>query len=106
MVERYNYRLRKQTDVLEDFLSFQKDIAEMLVTHYKQANTEMPDDIYRAAAYFINDEFNQKSGSLVLLLQTNERLNEELPRVTKETFVMQHCYRFQVFAAALQEGGY
>jgi hypothetical protein len=66
----------------------------------------MPDDIYRACAYFINGEYGRKRGSLCLLYEANEKLQQEKIKITKENAMDVLCYRYQVYAAMLREGGF
>jgi len=66
----------------------------------------MPDDEYRACAFFLNKEFLKKPGSLTLLYGMYLRCMSELPSVTKELAFDLLAYRFKMYAKVLQTGGY
>jgi seryl-tRNA(Sec) selenium transferase len=104
--EKYIYSLRKQREALNAFSGDEELNSEMLLAYYKQNGRDMPDDIYRACAFFINREYQRKSGSLYLLYQTLEKLQKEFTGITKENAIDVLCYRYQVYAAMLREGGY
>jgi hypothetical protein len=104
--EKYLYSLRKQREALVSFAVDEELNSELLLTYYKQKGRDMPDDIYRACAFFINREYKRKPGSLYLLYQTKEKLQKDITVVTKENAVDILCYRYQMYAAILREGGY
>jgi len=62
--ERYQYAIRKQQKTLEEFAAHENEWAEDLITWYRGSKMEMPDDEYRACAFFINGEHLRKPGSL------------------------------------------
>jgi len=66
----------------------------------------MPDDEYRACAFFQNKEFLRKPGSLTLLYEMFLRCIRELPEVTKELAFDLLAYRFRMYANVLKAGGY
>jgi hypothetical protein len=104
--EKYKYNVRKQQKTLEEFAEHEFEWAEHLVMWYKLKNTDMPDDEYRACAFFLNKEYLVKPGSLTLLYSMNERCWNELPEVTRENAFDLLCFRFKMFAAVLKTGGY
>jgi hypothetical protein len=104
--QRYLYSLRKQESALNDFVADEECNSESLLALYKQKRRVMPDDVYRACAFFINKEYLFKRGSLTLLYQTKEKLQREIKIITKENAVDVLCYRYQVYAAVLREGGF
>jgi len=67
---------------------------------------EMPDDEYRACAFFINGEYKGKPGSLTLLYAMYLRCCNELPRVTKEIAFDLLAFRFKNYVMVLKTGGY
>ena len=104
--ERYKFNLRKQQKILEEFASRETEWAEDLMYWYGLNKLEMPDDEYRACAFFVNKEFQNKPGSLTLLYAMNERCMNELPPVTKETAFDLLGFRFKMYAQTLKAGGY
>jgi len=67
---------------------------------------DMPEDEYRACAFFKNKEYLRKPGSLSLLYKTFLRCLHELPSVTRENAFDILCFRFKMYAAVLKSGGY
>jgi hypothetical protein len=104
--EKYIYSLRKQREALEAFVDDEEVNSGALMTLYKQKRRDMPDDVYRACAFFINREYLRKKGSLFLLYQTNQKLQNEVKEITRENAVDILCYRYRLYAAALREGGF
>ena len=104
--ERYKYNVRKQQKSLEDFAEHEIEWAGDLLTWYKVIKKEMPDDEYRACAFFMNKEYLKKPGSLTLLYSMYLRWWKELPEITKENAFDILCYRYRMYAALLKTGGY
>jgi hypothetical protein len=104
--ERYKYSIRKQQKTLEEFAEHEIGWANDLLLWYKLRREEIPDDEYRAAAFFINKEYLRKPGSLTLLYQIYLRCCNELPAPTKEIAFDLLAYRYKMYALALIEGGY
>jgi hypothetical protein len=104
--ERYQYAIRKQQRELEEYAACEIERAGDLLTWYKLCKKEMPDDQYRACAFFINKEYLRKPGSLTLLYELYQQCNRELPHPTKELALDLLAYRYKVYALALQKGGY
>jgi hypothetical protein len=104
--QRYLYSLRKQEAALNDFIADEECNSESLLALYKQKKRDIPDDVYRACAFFINREYLFKRGSLTLLYQAKEKLQKEIKTITKENAVDVLCYRYQAYAAVLREGGF
>jgi len=102
--ERYNYNVRKQQKTLEEFASHEIEWAGDLMTWYGLKKQDIPDDEYRACAFFINREFIKKPGSLSLLYQTFMRCFNELPSVTRENAFDILAFRFKMYAAVLKKG--
>jgi hypothetical protein len=73
---------------------------------YKAKKQEIPDDEYRAVAFFKNREYIMKSGSLTLLYSMYRRLMAELPEPTRETAFDLLAFRYKVYTATLDKGGY
>jgi hypothetical protein len=67
---------------------------------------EIPDDEYRAVAFFKNKEYLKKPGSLTLCYVMYQRMVEELPPPTKEIAFDLVAYRYKVYAKVLEKGGY
>jgi hypothetical protein len=104
--EKYLYSLRQQRAALEDFTADEECNSESLMVFFKQKGRVIPDDVYRACAFFINKEYSRKYGSLYLLYRTREKLQNEIQNVTKENAVDVLCYRYKMYAAMLAEGGF
>jgi len=104
--EKYQCKILKQQKTLEEFASHEIEWAEDLLLWYRVSKREIPDDEYRAAAYFINKEYLRKPGSLTLLYQMYLRCLNELPEPTKEIAFDILAYRYKMYAAILAKGGY
>ena len=104
--ERYQYNIRKQEKILEDFANHEIEWAGDLMYWYRLKKIDMPDDEYRACAFFQNKEYLHKPGSLTLLYEMYLRFRKELPQVTKENAFDILCFQFKMYAKVLQTGGY
>jgi hypothetical protein len=104
--ERYKDNIRKQQQTLEEFASHEIEWADDLLMWYRVKKMEIPDNEYRAAAFFKNREYLSKPGSLTLLYEMYLRCIRELPEPTKEIAFDLLAYRYQVYARALEKGGY
>jgi hypothetical protein len=104
--ERYKYNVRKQQKTLEEFAEHEFEWAGDLLRWYRIKKLEIPDDEYRACAFFLNREYLLKPGSLTLLYEMNLRCYRELPQVTKENAFDILCFQFKMYAKVLSTGGY
>jgi hypothetical protein len=104
--ERYKESIRKQQNILEEFAAREIGWADDLLFWYRVRKEEMPDDEYRAVAFFKNREYLRKPGSLTLLYSMYQRCMNELPKPTKEIAFDLLAYRFRVYAVTLAKGGY
>jgi hypothetical protein len=104
--ERYKDNIRKQQRTLEEFAAHEIEWVEDLKTWHRLNKTEMPDDVYRACAFFTNAEYLRKPGSLTLLYEMNLRWYREMPQVTRENAFDLLCFRFKMYAKTLEKGGY
>ena len=104
--EKYQDAVRKQKKTLEEFAEHENEWADDLIMWYRVNKKEIPDDEYRACAFFINGEYLRKPGSLTLLYTMYLRCMRELPSVTKETAFDLLAYRFKSYAKTLEKGGY
>jgi hypothetical protein len=104
--ERYKDTIRKQQRVLEEFAAREIEWADDLLLWYRIKKQEIPDDQYRAVAFFKNREYLNKPGSLTLLYEMYLRCIRELPEYTKEIAFDLLVYRFKMYAAVLKTGGY
>jgi hypothetical protein len=104
--ERYNFNVRKQQKKLEDYATHEIEWAEHLMYWYGLQKKNIPDDEYRACAFFKNKEYLLKPGSLTLLHEMSMRCYKELPRVTRENAFDILCFRFKMYARVLKTGGY
>jgi hypothetical protein len=104
--DRYNENIRKQQRQLNEFAEYEFEWSGHLLTLYKLRKEAMPDDEYRAAAFFQNREYKKKPGSLTLLYAMSERCWRELPEVTKEQAFDLLRFRYKMYAKTLEAGGY
>jgi len=104
--ERYNYNIRKQKKALEEFAAHEIEWAGDLLYWYKLRYQDIPDEEYRACAFFLNKEYMRKPGSLSLLYQIYMKCNEELPDVTKENAFDILNFRYKMYAKVLETGGF
>jgi hypothetical protein len=103
--ERYRENLRHEQKILEEFAAYEIEWAQDLLLWYRAKKIEIPDDEYRAAAFFINREYLHKPGSLTLLYSMSKRLVSELPEPTKEIAFDLLAFRYRVYAKTLEKGG-
>ena len=104
--DRYKLTIRKQQRTLEDFAEHEIEWANDLMLWYRLNKQDMPDDEYRACAFFINKEFSYKPGSLTLLYEIYSRCRKELPSVTKENAIDILTFQFKMYAKTLENGGF
>jgi hypothetical protein len=103
--ERYKENIRKQQQILEEFAAHEIEWADDLLL-YRVKKADMPDDEYRAVAFFKNREYLKKPGSLTLLYSVYRHCLDELPKPTKEIAFDLLAYRFKMYAVTLSKGGY
>jgi len=104
--ERYKLSLQKQQKILDNYAKHESDFAEDLILWYQLRKEEMPEDEYRAVAYFINKEYERKTGSLTMLYKLYNSMIGELPAVTKELAFDLLAFRYAKYGNALINGGY
>ena len=104
--ERYHDNVRRQQSKLEEFAAYEIEWADDLLCWYKLRRQEIPDDEYRACAFFLNKEYLKKPGSLSLLYQTHIKCSTELPNVTKENAFDILCFKYRMYAKVLETGGF
>jgi hypothetical protein len=104
--ERYQEKLRHEQKALEDFAAHEIEWADDLLLWYSGKKCVIPDDQYRAVAFFKNREYLLKPGSLTLLYEMYRKLVQELPNPDKEIAFDYLAYRFKVYALALTKGGF
>lgn len=104
--ERYRANVRKQQKTLEEYAEYEYEWSGDLMYWYGLKKLDMPDDEYRACAFFRNREHRNKPGSLTLLYQMNERCHRELPEVTKENAFDLLRFKYKMYAEVLNKGGY
>jgi hypothetical protein len=102
--ERLKDIMRGQVAAIASFIESEKPKAEYLLKRFHAS--ALDEKAYRAAAYFINAEYDMKPGSLVLLMRTSEMLVSELPKTTRENFTDLVVYRFRAYGIALEKGGF
>jgi hypothetical protein len=104
--ERYLFKTRKERRLLAEFLRDENFMAHTVLNMFKAKHIDPPDDVYRGLAYFINEEWKKKAGSLCILYETKKRVQAEMPPVVKETAFDQVCYFFKVYCAVLAKEGF
>ena len=104
--ERYQENIRKQQKTLEEFAAHEIEWAEHLLYWYQLQKKDIPDDEYRACAFFINKEFQRKPGSLTLLYEMYIRCLNELPEFTREIAFDLLRFRYKSYANVLKTGGF
>jgi hypothetical protein len=104
--ERYKLNIRKQQRLLEEFAAYEIEWAGDLMLWYRVKKKEMPDDEYRAVAFFKNHEYLHKPGSLTLVYEMYLRCIKELPEYTRETAFDLLAFRFKMYAEVLKKGGF
>ena len=104
--EKYRDSLLKQQTELEDFAEHEFEWAGYLLLYYRLKKKDMPDDEYRACAFFQNKEYFGKPGSLTMCFEMYKRCREETPVIPKEQGFNMLRYRFRMYAAVLMKGGY
>jgi len=104
--DRLNFNVRKQLKTLEDFSAHEIEWANDLMMWYRLRKEEIPFDEYRACAFFINREFDNKPGSLTLLYEMFMRCRSEMPEVTRENAFDLLSYQFRMYAVTLEKGGF
>ena len=104
--DRYKEMIRRQKKTLEEFAEHEYEWANDLFLWHRLKKLEVPDDIYRAAAFFTNREYLRKPGSLTLLYQMDIRCHRELPECTRENAFDLLCFKYKMYAEVLKTGGY
>jgi hypothetical protein len=103
---RYRENLRKQQKTLEEFAAAEIEWADDLLLWYRVRKQEIPNDEYRAVAFFKNREYLHKPKSLTLVYQMYLRCRKELPEYRREIGFDLLAFRFKMYAEALKAGGY
>jgi len=98
--------IRKQQKTLEDFTAHETEWADHLIYWYQLTKKDIPDDEYRACAFFINKEYTSKKGALTLLYEVYLRCHKEMPEITKENAIDLLAYQFKMYAKTLEVGGF
>jgi hypothetical protein len=102
---RYLARLDREARELEEFLDSEKTTADALLCYFKRTKKDMDEDLYRGVAYFLNDEYKNKPGSLTMLYNAKSKIIASLPPVTKEMAIEYCCYIYKFYARLLIEEG-
>jgi len=104
--ERFKENLRKQEKTLKEFAGHEIEWSGDLMRWYRAKHLDMPDDEYRACAFFQNREYMRKPGSLTLLYSMYLRCCNELPETTKENAFDILRFKYKMFTKVLKTGGY
>jgi hypothetical protein len=103
---KYLEKILRQHKELEEFAKHETEWAEDLLLWYKVKKREIPDNEYRGVVFFINREYLRKPGSLTLCYLAYKDMVMELPAATNETAFDLLAYRYKVYCAVLEKGGY
>ena len=104
--QRYTENIRNQQKTLEEFAAHEIEWANDLLLWYGIRKQEIPDDEYRAVAFFKNREYLRKPGSLTLVYEMYLRCMRELPEYKREIAFDLLAVRFRMYAEVLKKGGY
>lgn len=104
--EKYQEKIAKQQKTLEEYAEYEYEWSGDLMLWYKAKKLDMPEDEYRACAFFRNREYRNKPGSLTLLYNMYVRCNKELPSVTRERAFDVLRFKFRMYAKVLEKGGF
>jgi hypothetical protein len=104
--EKHLFKTRKERKILSGFLEEETLMAQVVLALFRQKQVDPPDDVYRGLAYFINEEWIKKPGSLCLLYETKKSVEADMPPVIKETAFDQACYFLKAYCAVLTKEGY
>jgi hypothetical protein len=104
--EKYLDNLGKQRRELEEFAEHEFEWAKDMMIWYKHNKKDMPDDEYRACAFFLNKEYLRKPGSLTILYKVSAVSDEANPVVTRENAFDVLRFKYRLFAKALEKGGF
>ncbi|AEF83458.1 hypothetical protein [Leadbettera azotonutricia] len=102
---RYHELVRKQRKTLEEYAAHEIEWADDLLMWYRLKKIDMPDDEYRAVAFFKNHEYLRKPGSLTLCYTLYQQCMRELPEYAKELAFDLLAFRYHVYGRALMKGG-
>jgi len=104
--ERYLENIRKQQNILDEFVAHETEWANDLILWYRVKKLDMPEDEYRGVSYFLNKEYKKKTGSLTLLYQTSLQCDRELPEYTRELAFDLVRFKYKMYAVVLDKGGF
>jgi hypothetical protein len=103
---KYFEHTRRQREALEEYAKREEESAGDLLLWYTLRKEEMPADEYRAAAFFTNREYVQKPGSLTLCYVACKGMEREQLALTRENALRLLAWRFKMYCAVLEKGGY
>ncbi|GHV78131.1 hypothetical protein AGMMS49942_29520 [Spirochaetia bacterium] len=103
---RYDDLVRHQRKKLQEYAAREIVYADDLLQWYKIKKREIPDDEYRAVAFWKNREWVRKPGALNMLYDLYVRVVHELPEPIPEIAFDCLAYRFRVYAVGLRQGGF
>jgi hypothetical protein len=102
---RYYEQVRRQRKMLEEYAAHEIEWADDLLTWYRAKKRDMPDEEYRAVAFFKNHEYLRKPGSLTMCYTLYQQCIRELPEFTRELAFDLLAFRYKVYGSALIKGG-
>jgi hypothetical protein len=99
--ERYLRALEKQEALLDGCVEDERLMADMLLLRYQGQGRDVPEDIYRAVAFFLNEEFKRWPELKITLYELRGKIMKTIKIENKERAVDALCYRYQVYGRAL-----
>ena len=104
--EKYKENIRKQEKILKEFAEYEYEWSGDLMLWYDVKKLDIPDDVYRACAFFRNREHRNKPGSLTMLYEMYVRCNNELPEVPRERAFDLLRFKYMMYAKVIEKGGF
>jgi len=104
--EKYKENIHKQEKILKEFAEYEYEWSGDLMLWYDVKKLDIPDDVYRACAFFRNREHRNKPGSLTMLYEMYVRCNNELPEVPRERAFDLLRFKYMMYAKVIEKGGF
>ncbi|GHV93329.1 hypothetical protein AGMMS50268_38320 [Spirochaetia bacterium] len=105
-IVRYHELVRHEQKALQEFAAYEVEWADNVLTWHRIHKLDIPDDVYRTAAFFRNREFSRKPEALWLLYAECQKWYKELPLITGEMKFDLVADRYKRYARILEKGGF
>jgi hypothetical protein len=93
--------LEKQQAMLDEFVEDEKLMADALLVRYQCQDRDVPEDIYRAIAFFLNEEYKSWLELEITLYELRNKIMRTVKLENKEQAMDALCYRYQVYGRAI-----